>query len=109
MGAAKEQYLVENVLLAPLKTGSVKPDQVLMQRPTDAGELPLGVFDKFPIKNAVASVDAAIADVNARPGNKLLHFNMALAAERAHGEVGSASHMLSRLTPVKTLICSCRL
>ena len=54
-----------------------------------------GVFVEFLIEDALANVDAAIADINARPGDEFSHLGMAFAAEGAHGEVRSAGHMRS--------------
>ena len=53
-----------------------------------------GVFVEFLIEDALANVDTTVADVNAGPGNQLSYLGVAFATEGAHGEVGSAGHML---------------
>src|SRR5439155_4451124 len=59
----------------------------------DIGGLTPSVLIELLIENALANVDAAIADINAAPGDELGHLGMALAAERAHGQVRSAGHI----------------
>src|SRR6516225_10145605 len=82
--------------------GEVLTDYVLIQRAPDfrglrhanIRRLAPGVFVEFLIEDALANVYAAVADVNARPGNQFSDLGVAFAAEGAHGEVRSAGHML---------------
>jgi hypothetical protein len=53
-----------------------------------------GVFVELLIEDALANVDTTVADVNTGPGNQFAHLGVAFATEGAHGEVGSAGHML---------------
>ena len=39
-----------------------------------------------------ADIDAAVANIDARAGNELFDFCVALAAEGTHGQVGSSCH-----------------
>ena|SRR5438128_1532405 len=55
--------------------------------------LTAGVFVEFLVEDALANVDATVADINSRARYELAHFGMALATERAHGEVRRASHI----------------
>ena len=81
--------------------GDLLPDHILIEsapnfcrfRHADIGGLTPGIFVEFFIEDALSNVDAAIADVNARPGDELTHLGMALAAERAHSEVRGAGHI----------------
>src|SRR5690349_18847216 len=52
------------------------------------------VFVKLFIENAFANVNAAVTNVDPRACDKLSHFRVAFATERAHGEIRSARHML---------------
>src|SRR5215216_7251903 len=82
--------------------GDVLPDHVLIKsfpnlcrlRNADVRRLTLGVFVELFIENAFANVDAAVANVNAGTCDEFSHLSVALATERAHGEVRSACHML---------------
>ena len=53
-----------------------------------------GVFVELFIENAFADVDAAVANLNAGAGDELAYLGMALAAKRAHREIGSAGHKI---------------
>jgi len=67
MGAATERCLVEHVRVKPFKAGSIAPDQVMVHRPPDVPESPVGIFAEFSIEDAVANIYAGIADANIRP------------------------------------------
>src|SRR5207244_13152776 len=45
------------------------------------------------VDDTVADVDKTIADIMARPGDEPSQLGLALATERAHGEVGRARHI----------------
>src|SRR5881397_895237 len=62
-------------------------------RNPNVGRLPSRVLVQFLVENAFADVDATVADINARAGDQLAHLGVALATERAHGEVGRARHI----------------
>src|SRR5215471_16473543 len=82
--------------------GGVLPYHILIEsfpnlcrlRHPDVRRLTPGVFVEFFIQNAFANVDAAVADVNTGACDELPHLSVAFAAEGAHGEIGSARHML---------------
>src|SRR5262249_18536289 len=82
--------------------GGLLPDHILIESfpnlcrlwHPNIRRLTAGVFVEFLIENAFANVDAAVADVNTGAGNKLSHLSVAFATEGAHGEIGSARHML---------------
>ena len=75
-------------------------DHVLVERAPDLGRLrnadvrrlPPRVFVQLLVEDAFADVDAAVANVDAGTGDELAHLRVALAAEAAHREVGSAGH-----------------
>src|SRR6266487_4567988 len=81
--------------------GDILADDVLIEqaadlhrlRHTNGGRLASRVFVKFFVEDALADVDAAVANVNARPGDQLAHLGVAFATKRAHGQVRGAGHI----------------
>ena len=79
-------------------------DDVVVELPADFRGLrhaelragALGLLVQFLVEDALADIDARVADVNARPCDQLSHFCVRFAAERAHGEIGSAGHCCQR-------------
>ena len=59
----------------------------------DIGGLTACVFVELLVENALADVDAAVADIDARAGNQFTHLSVAFATERTHCEVGGAGHI----------------
>ena len=82
--------------------GDVLADDVLVERAADfdrlrhanGRRLPARFLVQFLIENAFADVDAAVANVNAGPGDEFAHLGVALATEGAHRQVGGAGHKL---------------
>ena len=81
--------------------GDFLPNHILIEHAADllrfrnpnVGRLPSRVLIQFFVENAFADVDTTVADINARAGDQLAHLGVALATERAHGEVGRARHI----------------
>ena len=63
-------------------------------RNANGRRLPARVFVQFLVEDAFADVDATVANVDAGTGDELAHLRVAFATEGAHGEVGSASHIV---------------
>src|SRR6266404_1096701 len=83
--------------------GDILADDVLIEqsadlhrlRHTNGGRLASRVFVEFFVEDALADVDAAVANVNARAGDQLAHLGVAFATKRAHGQVRGAGHIFS--------------
>ena len=75
-------------------------DHILIERAANLGRLrnpnirglPPRVFVQLLIEDALADVDATVANIDAGTGDQLAHLRVAFATEGAHCEVGSASH-----------------
>src|SRR5215213_195933 len=78
----------------------ILPDHILVERTPDldrirdpnVGGLAPRVLVQLFIEDALADVDATVANVNAGTGDQLPHLRVAFATEGAHREVGSAGH-----------------
>src|ERR1700730_6280350 len=85
--------------------GNVLTDHMLIEQSPDfhrfrhpnIRRLPPRVFVEFLVEDALADIDATVTNVDAGTGDQLAHFGVALATERAHRQVRSASHIFAFL------------
>src|ERR1022692_5315682 len=86
--------------------GDVLADHILIERTpdfdgfrnADGRRLTARILVKLFVENALADVNATVADVDARTGDELAHLGVALATKRAHCEVGSPRHIIPFLS-----------
>ena len=79
----------------------ILPDYILIERAADfhrlwhtnVGRLASRVFVELLVEDALADVDAAVANVNAWTGDQLAHLGVAFTTKRAHGQVRGAGHI----------------
>src|ERR1700730_11111774 len=91
-------YRYRKHLLGPFLTNHVLiklPSDFRRLRHAESCRLPTGILVEFLIKDALADVNTIIANIDTRSGNEFAHLRMAFATERAHGEIGSPSHLTS--------------
>ena len=80
--------------------GDVLADHILIERTpdfdgfrnTNGRRLPACILVELFVENALADVDAAIADINAGTGDQFFDFGMRFAAETAQRDIGRTSH-----------------
>src|ERR1017187_7476538 len=81
--------------------GDVLADHILIERTpdfdgfrnADGRRLTARILVELFVENALADINATVADVDARTGDELAHLGVAFATKRAHCEVGSPRHI----------------